>query len=247
MSAAAAEAGRLDELLAADRRGLALLDRIEAAGLIAAGRSEREVEEDIRILAREEFGVERHWHDRHVRAGANTLAVAGETVPLRTIAEDDMVFVDLGPVFAEWEADVGRSYAVGGDPAKRALRADLDAQFDAVHRHFLANPAITGAELYAFACASAEQAGWRYGGKIAGHIVGEYNHRDWPGDRNLARIGPLNPTPLSGPDHLGRERYWILEIHLVEPGGGFAGFYERLMHPATADAERTAPRRSARR
>ena len=225
------EADRLARLREADRRGLALLDRIEAAGLIAPGRSERAVEEDIRILARDAFGVEHHWHDRLVRAGGNTLAIAGEARPERTIAEDDMVFVDLGPVFAEWEADVGRSYAVGGDPAKRALCTDLDAQFEILRAHFLAHPEITGAELYAFACAAAERAGWRYGGKIAGHIVGEYNHRDWPGDRNLARIGPMNPTPLSDPDHLGRARYWILEIHLVEPGGAFAGFCERLMDP----------------
>jgi hypothetical protein len=67
------EAERLARLREADRRGLDLLDRIEAAGLIAPGRSEREVEEDIRILARDEFGVERHWHDRLVRAGGNTL------------------------------------------------------------------------------------------------------------------------------------------------------------------------------
>jgi Xaa-Pro dipeptidase len=228
------EADRLARLRDADRRGLALLDCIEAAGLIAPGRSEREVEEDIRVLARDEFGVAHHWHDRLVRAGGNTLAIAGETMPERVIGDDDMVFVDLGPVFAEWEADVGRSYAIGGDPAKRALCADLDAQFEIVRNHFLAHPDITGAALYAFACTAAEKAGWRYGGKIAGHIVGEYNHRGWPGDRNLARIGPMNPTPLSGPDHLGRERYWILEIHLVEPGGTFAGFYERLMDPVPA-------------
>jgi Xaa-Pro aminopeptidase len=226
------EADRLAGLREADRRGLALLDRIEAAGLIAPGRTEREVEDDIRILARDEFGVEHHWHDRLVRAGANTLAIAGEEMPERIIGEDDMVFVDLGPVFAEWEADVGRSYAVGGDPAKRALCAELDAQFEIVRGHYLAHPDITGAALYDFACASAARAGWRYGGRIAGHIVGEYNHRDWPGDRNLARIGPMNPTKLSGPDHLGRKRYWILEIHLVEPGGQFAGFYERLLEPA---------------
>jgi Xaa-Pro dipeptidase len=227
------EADRLARLREADRKGLALLDRIEAAELIAPGRSEREVGEDIRILARDEFGVEHHWHDRLVRAGANTLAIAGEEMPERIIGADDMVFVDLGPVFAAWEADVGRSYAIGGDPAKRALCANLDVQFEIVRAHYLAHPDITGAELYDVACVSAAKAGWRYGGKIAGHIVGEYNHRDWPGDRNLARIGPMNPTKLSGADHLGRHRYWILEIHLVEPGGKFAGFYERLLDPAT--------------
>ena len=29
---------------------------------------------------------------------------------------------------------------------------------------------------------------------------------------------------------LGRDRYWILEIHLSAPDGRFGGFYERLLH-----------------
>ncbi|NIJ33329.1 M24 family metallopeptidase [Sphingomonas oligoaromativorans] len=168
MPTADEERERHRNLIAAEASALALLDAIEAGGLIAPGRSEREVEQDILRLAEERFGVEKHWHKRIVRAGANTLAVAGDNPPIRVIGEDDMVFVDLGPVFEEWEADVGRSYAVGGDPRKAALVAALPVQFEAVKRHFLERPDISGADLYAFACRSAEQAGWRFGGTIAG-------------------------------------------------------------------------------
>ncbi|MDB5672255.1 MAG: aminopeptidase [Alphaproteobacteria bacterium] len=231
----AAPTARLDALLAAERRALDLLEAIERAGLIAPGKSERQIEDEIGALARAGFGVERDWHERLVRAGVNTLATSSDRQPDRIVAEDDMVFVDLGPVFAEWEADVGRSYAVGDDPAKHALCAALPVQFSAIQAHYLGRPGITGAELYAFAVECAERAGWRFAGKIAGHIVGEYNHRDWPGDRQLSRIAPGNPTPMSGPDPYGRERFWILEVHLVSPDGGFGGFYERLIHPATAE------------
>jgi Xaa-Pro dipeptidase len=31
------------------------------------------------------------------------------------------------------------------------------------------------------------------------------------------------------PDHLGRERHWILEIHLVDRARTFGGFYEQLL------------------
>jgi len=34
---------------------------------------------------------------------------------------------------------------------------------------------------------------------------------------------------MRAPDHLGRERHWILEIHLVDPARTFGGFYERLL------------------
>jgi Xaa-Pro aminopeptidase len=223
------EAMRLAELVAAEGKALALLDRIEAAGLIAPGRTEREVEQDIYALAGDAFGIERHWHKRIVRAGLNTLAIAGDNPPIRAIGEDDMVFLDLGPVLEHWEADVGRSYAVGADPAKHALARELPLQFDALRAHFLAHPDMTGADLYAFACRSAEAAGWRFGGAIAGHIVSEFPHARLPGPKQRNHISPANPDRMRDPDALGRTRYWIGEIHLVSPDGAFGGFYERLL------------------
>lgn len=225
----AIEADRRASLIAAEERGLALLDAIEHAGFIAAGRNERDVEQDIRALAADSFGASKHWHKRIVRAGPNTLATAGESPPFRDIASDDIVFLDLGPVFDDWEADVGRSYAIGSDPAKHALVVELPRQFDAVRAHFLENPGVTGAALYDLALSSAQAAGWRFGGTIAGHIVGEFPHAHWPGYKPYGYIRPENDRPLRDPDAEGRTRYWILEIHLTSPDGAFGGFYERLM------------------
>ncbi|HEY0270380.1 MAG TPA: M24 family metallopeptidase [Sphingomonas sp.] len=228
------EPTRLRRLIEAEAKAMALLDAIEAGGLIAAGRTERAVEQDIRALAAERFGVEKHWHKRIVRCGANTLATASDNPPILTIGEDDMVFLDLGPVFEDWEADVGRSYAIGGDARKQALCRELPVQFEAVRRHAAAHPDITGADLYAFARRSAERAGWRFGGEIAGHIVGEFPHARLPGTKQHGHISPENPAPMCEPDAFGRTRYWIIEIHLVAPDGGFGGFYERLMLGADA-------------
>lgn len=222
-------ADRRAQLHAAEGKALALLDMIEARGLIAAGRTEREVEQDIYALALGEFGVEKHWHKRIVRAGANGIAIAGDNPPVLTIADDDLVYLDLGPVFDAWEADVGRSYVVGGDPDKHRLVADLSTQFDKVKARFDGDPDVTGADLYAFACDSAAAAGWRFGGKIAGHIVGEFPHAHLPGEKDFYRINPANTGRLRDPDPLGQDRFWILEIHLVDPAGRYGGFYERLM------------------
>lgn len=216
-------------LEAAERRALDLLAAIESRGLIAPERTERAVEHDIYALAERDFGVERHWHKRIVRAGVNTLATAADNPPVRDIAADDIVFLDLGPVFGTWEADVGTSYALGDDPVKRALCRDLEAQFAAVCARFRDEPDITGAALYAFACESAAAAGWRFGGRIAGHIVAEFPHARLPGAKQVHQISAENPTRLRDPDANGQERHWICEIHLVEPEGRFAGFYERLI------------------
>ncbi len=53
------ESRRRERLIEAETRALSLLDAIEAAGLIAPGRSEREVEKDILALAARDFGVAR--------------------------------------------------------------------------------------------------------------------------------------------------------------------------------------------
>ena len=213
----------------AQAKALKLFDAIERDGLIRAGVSERQIEDEIGALAAREFGVEKHWHRRLVRTGPNTLAISSDNPPVRTVAADDIVYVDLGPVFETWEADIGKSYALGSDPEKQRLAADLPRVFDRVQAHYRRDPAVSGAALYAFAQNAAADAGWHFGGKIAGHIVSEFAHALIPGDKALNRISPQNPEPMNGPDGKGRARHWILEIHLVSPDRSFGGFYERLL------------------
>ena len=206
-----------------------MFDAIERAGFIAPGRTEREIDADIFALAERDFGVKVHWHKRVVRAGPNTVCTFYDDPQVRAIGPDDIVYLDLGPVFAEWEADIGRSYALGNDPEKKRLVADLPRLFDLVKVHFDTSPDITGAELFAFAQEMAAQAGWLFGGTIAGHI-GEFPHAQRiPGDRDLHRIAPANPKRMRDPDANGDEPHWILEIHLVDKARTFGGFYERLL------------------
>jgi Xaa-Pro aminopeptidase len=223
------EDARLAALLQAEAKAVALLDMIEAEGLIAPGRSERVVEKEIYAMAEASFGVTKHWHKRIVRAGPNTLCIAADNPPVREIGADDTVFIDLGPVFDEWEADVGRTYALGPDPEKRRLCADLEQVFDALQHHFDTHEDITGAEFFAEAERLAAERGWLWGGQIAGHIVGEFPHARLPGDKDLYRLSPDNPTRMRDPDALGQKRYWILEVHLVDQDRSWGGFYERLL------------------
>lgn len=226
---AAVEDSRRAQLERAEARALQLFDAIERDSLIRAGVSERQVEDEIGQLAADAFGVEKHWHRRIVRAGANSVTIAGDNPPARTIADDDIVYVDLGPVFEAWEADIGKSYVLGSDPQKHRLVADLPRIFVQVQAHYRGNPGMTGAALYAYAQKAAREAGWHFGGKIAGHIVSEFAHALIPGDKALNRISPLNVNPMTDPDGNGRERHWILEIHLVTRDRAFGGFYERLL------------------
>jgi hypothetical protein len=92
-----AEDGRAGRLLDARANAVALFDEVTAHGLVAAGRGEQAVSDQIGDLANEMFGQIRHWHKRIVRSGPNTLFPYRENPPDRIIEADDIVFADFGP------------------------------------------------------------------------------------------------------------------------------------------------------
>src|SRR5262249_30802851 len=100
-------------LLSAQSRAEQLFQLVVTEGLIRPGVLESELSAEIYALAAEKLGVRRHWHKRVVRAGPNSVLGYYSEPPDRAIAEDDCVYLDFGPVFGEWEADFGRTYAVG--------------------------------------------------------------------------------------------------------------------------------------
>lgn len=226
--AARPEHERAAALRAAQDEAFALLDLIER-DLLRPGKSERELEKEIRDLAAERFGVSKHWHKRIVRAGANTLCPYDDNPPDLMIGDDDIVFLDLGPVFGEWEADVGRTYALGDDPVKRRLCADIVEAFEEGKQYFKDHPGLTGDAFFRFAQGMAAQRGWEFGGPIAGHIVGEFPHHHLPDDKISFYISPDNKAPLDAPDGLGQKRHWILEIHFVDRQRQIGGFHEALI------------------
>ena len=228
MNSLSAEPDRVIALAEAQRKATALFDRI-AAELIRPGVSESQLTREIADLGRREFGIETNWHKRLVRAGANTLAIYNENPPERIIGGDDIVFIDLGPVFAEWEADVGRTYVVGNDPHKLRLRDDAERAFAAGKQYFNDHPAITGSQLFAYIKSLAEKDGWEFAGIIAAHLVGEFPHKSLAENMTTGYANEAHHEPMRGLDSLGRERHWILEIHFVDRARGIGAFFEELL------------------
>ena len=216
-------------LLDAEAKAEQLFDAMVARGIVAPGVRETEASNAVRDLAGELFGVQRFWHKRIVRAGENTLTPYRENPPDRVIEADDIVFVDFGPIFEEWEADFGRTYVLGEDPVKQRLRDDLPVIFDAGRRHFHDHPDITGAQLYAHVVELAEQAGWEVGGAHSGHLVGQFPHEQIDGDKIESYIAPGSDNPMRRRDRSGRVCHWILEVHLVDRERKIGGFYEQLL------------------
>lgn len=224
----AEEIERASQLLNAQDKAIALFEEIEST-LIRPGITEKTLNAEIYQLGLDRYGIKTHWHKRVIRSGPNTLSPFAENPPDRVIEEDDILVVDLGPVFEAWEADFGRTFVLGNDPHKLKLRDALEPIWDIVKARFRENPNMSGEELYDIACEIAKQEGFDFGADIAGHIVGSFPHERIPRDRIALYITKGNGDSMGLAGRDGFRRHWILEIHLHDRERGFGGFFEKLL------------------
>jgi Xaa-Pro dipeptidase len=225
----ALEEKRVTELRNAQSKAECLFDEIENRGLVRAGISEGRLNEDIYALAREMYGITTYWHKRIVRAGKNTLLPYAENPPDLPIGEDDILFLDLGPVFEEWEADFGRTFVLGSDPFKLKMRDDVGRAFAEGKRYFQQSAQITASQFYAYAVELARKFGWEFGGPIAGHLIGHFPHERIPEDKVTLYVHPKSDLRMRSRDEAGQKRHWILEIHFVDREREIGGFFEELL------------------
>jgi Xaa-Pro dipeptidase len=223
------EETRAAELLEAQSKAVELFNQIEARELIRPGITEKDLNADIYALAKEMYGINTYWHKRIVRAGSNTLLPYAENPPDLTLGTDDILFLDLGPVFEQWEADFGRTFVLGSDPLKHKMQQDVGHAFAQGKRYFNETPDITSSELFSYARSMAEEFGWEFGGPIAGHLIGQFPHERIAGDKVTLYVHPDSHLPMRTVDEKGQKRHWILEIHFVDREHRIGGFYEELL------------------
>jgi hypothetical protein len=213
----------------AEEKAGQLFGAVENSGLISPGQSEKEINTAIFKLAEELFGIKKYWHKRIVRSGANTLQPYNENPPDLIVQQDDILFLDFGPVFEDWEADFGRTYVLGDDPVKHKLKNDIETAWHEGKAWFGTKTALTGAGYYEYIAGLAGHYGWTFGGEIAGHLIGQFPHeRLDPGNYDLY-VHPGNHNDMFAPDANGMKRNWILEIHFVDREKQIGGFFEQLL------------------
>jgi hypothetical protein len=145
------------------------------------------------------------------------------------IHDDDVVYLDFGPVFNAWEADFGRTYVVGADAVKHRLVADIGTAFQRGKRLYEETPGLTAGELYDFVVDLAHGSGWDFGAATAGHLIGHFPHERAPANAQRFSIRHANDLSLREPDAQGNPRHWILEIHFVDRARQIGGFCEELL------------------
>jgi len=164
-----------------------------------------------------DLGMERIWHPTHVRFGANTMKTFKERSEHDPVlGEDDIYFIDIGPVFRGHEGDVGATFTTGADPDKRACARAVKTLFDTVRAAWLAQ-GLSGPALYDFAAAEAQRMGWVLNLDIKGHRVSDFPHAIY----KAGSLGAYDGRPDPG--------IWVLEIQIAHPSRAYGAFYEDVL------------------
>lgn len=159
----------------------------------------------------------RGWHDVYVRFGSNTMKTFGaESDPGIVLGENDIMFIDIGPVFEKWEGDGGDSFVFGNDAEMAKCADDARRLFHIVRKKW-ESEGSSGKELYEFASDEAKKMGWELNLDLSGHRLSDFPHAviyDGP----MADVG-FCPSPL----------LWVLEIHIRHPTKQYGAFFEDML------------------
>lgn len=198
---------------------------------IKLGMTEKQITDLIYAEGEKLYGIQKHWHKKIARIGENTLCPYKDNPANLALKEDDIIFLDFGPVFEDnCEADLGRTIVFGNDELKLKLKKDLELAFTEAKNFYQKNINLTGAEFYEYIYNLAIKYGWKYGSPYAGHLIGNFPHEQILGDNPEQYIHPENHELMSNLDKFNQPRYWILEIHFIDEKNKFGGFYEDLLN-----------------
>ena len=218
------------KLVNAERTAIQLFEAVEKNNLIVVGKSEEQLSKEVSDLAYEQFGIKDHWHKKIVRTGANTLATYSQNPADKKIQEDDILFIDFGPIVEGYEADLGRTYVLGDNAIKLKLKNDVEQAWYEIQSWFYKQTRLTASELFEYVVSKANEYGWAFGGEIAGHIVGKFPHEQPADPKSLELdIHPDNHNDMFLLDANGNKRHWILELQFVDQEKKIGGYFEQLL------------------
>lgn len=178
------------------------------------------VEEDAVEIAKEILAANkmlRGWHDVYVRFGSNTTKTFGaDSDPGVVLKENDIMFVDIGPVFEKWEGDGGDTFVFGSDADMARCAEDARKLFHIVRKKWLSDGS-TGKALYEFAVEQAQTMGWELNLDLSGHRVSDFPH------------AAVYEGPMADVDFCPSRLLWVLEIHIRHPKFSYGAFFEDML------------------
>lgn len=165
-----------------------------------------------------DMGVRKFWHKCHVRFGKSTVLSFDDPYHDEVILqEQDIYFIDLGPVWDGIEGDAGCTFQTGSHPEHTKIRRDVEQLFFDL-KHLWQTQKLSGQALYAKAEDLAKKMGWVYGPSyVRGHRISEFPHALY----TKAGLGEQAFCPSA--------HRWILEVQIRSPDSRFGAFYEDIL------------------
>jgi methionyl aminopeptidase len=192
----------------------------QAVARIAAQVQPGMLEEDANkmvVQTLSEMGATKAFHKPYIRFGSNTTKTFGaDSDPGVRLGEDDIFFIDVGPVWDNYEGDAGDTFVTGSNPELKRAAVDARKIFDAVAQKWKTENA-TGVELYAYADQMAKDLGWVLNFDLGGHRVSDFPH------------ATIYAGALADADFSPSPMRWILEIHLRHPTLPYGAFFEDML------------------
>ncbi|MCW7479395.1 aminopeptidase P family protein [Leptospira bandrabouensis] len=219
---------KLEKLKDTQKIAKELFDIIEKENIIRSNISERQLSLEIYEIAKDRLGIKKYWHKKIVRTGVNTIFPYDEKPNDLMIKEDDIIWIDFGPIFENFEADFGRTYVLGNNNEKLNLKLTVEKAWYAARNHYFSKTSINGLELFNFLEGFAFDNGYIFGNNIAGHLIDEFSHYKIHKSTPENYICKENLIDLKS-DLDGLTRFWILEVHFVTKNKQFGSFFEQLL------------------
>jgi methionine aminopeptidase len=161
-------------------------------------------------------GIEQLWHNPYIRFGSHTLLTFLDKPKTdKTLGEDDIAYIDIGPIIDGIEGDAGHTLVFGNNPLFLGLKAESERLFQ-LGRQFWMDHNPTGVELYEYIHQQAQQDGYEFILNPAGHLIGAFPHIGW-------KEG-LHSYPYTAEPGM-----WILEIQIKHSHHPYGAFYESLL------------------
>lgn len=189
----------------------------EIFGLMKLGMSEQEaIKLANGFLASK--GVKKFWHKTHVRFGKSTiLSFEDDYLPEVSLKENDMVSIDIGPIWDGIEGDAGDSFVFGEDPEKENLIQSTRRLFSEASLVWKTK-GLTGQELRSFCDAKATEWGCLLAPSyVKGHRLAEFPHAFY------------TKSNLFDLDHYPSPNRWVLEIQLCRKDLSYGAFFEDML------------------
>lgn len=182
-------------------------------------------EKDGQILVKDvfkEFDITKFWHPTKFRMGTDTTKTFRDLPDENLkVLDKDIVFIDIGPVIENHEADFGRTVVLnksGGNvnPDFTKLAQASENIFRETEKYWKQTGA-TGIKLFEYAQSKTAEFGYRLDHRMAGHRLGDFPHHLY----SKHKLFDFDQSP--------RKNIWVLEIHIVDDKSQRGSFFEDIM------------------